>query len=71
MGYYFDNEHSATVKFNRKNNELSLNGINGAETNANVIVNGINLLLSIGGISSRYDALDAIRTVKQDVKYQD
>lgn len=67
MAWVFDNQRSATLKFTKKNAELSIPGINGEITDANVIVNGVTLLLNIGGIAEKYDPEDAVRTVKQNV----
>ena len=71
MAYVFTNQDSATFKFTTKNAELSVNGVNGTEQSADVIVNGVMALLHIGGISTRYNPEDAIRTVRQNVDLND
>lgn len=67
MAYVFENEEAATLKFNQPNNTLTLNNISGTVTSAQTIINGVQALLHIGGIENRYNALDAVRSVKQNV----
>lgn len=69
MAYVFETQQAATISYNG-NNKLTLKGINGSEQDASKIMNGIELLLSIGQIQSRYVATTAVRTVKQNVNEQ-
>lgn len=68
MAYSFTNQEVAEFKFTDLNSEaLTLKGVNGSESDANVIVNGIMALLHIGGIEDNHNPLTAYRQVKQDV----
>lgn len=69
MAYVFESQKTATVNFTGAGRKLTLAGINGAEPDANVIVNGIYLLFSMAGEtwSDDYDPREAVRTVKQNV----
>lgn len=68
MAYVFEKEKVATFKFvgDTKEATLSLNGINGENT-APIIVQGIQGLLYIGNLITRYEPTDGVRTVKEDV----
>lgn len=70
MGYVFTNESVASFKFEGAS-KLTLNNINGSEQDANVIVKGVRALLHIGSIEDRYNPEDAIRSVKQNVDYDE
>lgn len=69
MAYVFTQQEVASFRFEKSGDveSLTLNGVNGSEDDANVIVNGIKALLEIGGIDERYNATQGYRTVRQDV----
>lgn len=72
MAYVFDKQESASFKFQGKtaaaiNGALTLNGISGSQQNAATVITGIQGLLYIGNLIGKYDPLDGIRTVKEDV----
>ena len=48
-------------------NILTLKGINSLESDANIIIGGVNQLLGIVNFQNEYDPEDAIRTVNQNV----
>ena len=50
---------------------MTFNGIDGEQTDANIIVNGVQQLLSVVGWENRYDPTDAQRTVKERVNSDD
>ncbi len=65
MAYQFSNEIVAKMKVtDDSDNDITLNGINGQETDANVIMGGINTLFDIVGWGTQ----NAIRIVNQDVQ---
>lgn len=51
------------------NVNITLQGVSGSITDANVIVRGVQCLLNIGGLADKYDVSRAERTVKEDVEY--
>lgn len=66
MAYQFSNEASATMKVTMSDSTdvINLKGVNGRETDANVVMGGISTLLGIVGWSTR----DAARVVTQNVE---
>ncbi len=66
MAYQFRNEATAkmSVTMSDSDDKVTLAGVNGTETDANVIMGGISTLLGIVGWSTR----DAARVVTQDVE---
>lgn len=68
MAYEFENQESATFKFDDGNgNTLTVKNVSGKVTSADTIVRGVQCLLWIGGLENEYNPEDAVRTVKQDV----
>lgn len=75
MAYTFRNQPIASIKLTgvASGLEMSLGNINGQETNANTIVNGIKGLLYIANVhgEEQFYPTEAIRTVKQNVGYSE
>lgn len=70
MSYQFSATKVAKFKFKNEYDDdlnLSLAGINGQETSADTIINGINGLLWIVDKDEDYEATDGIRTVEEHV----
>lgn len=68
MAYSFQNQRVASFKLNSNvMPTITLNGVNGSESNANTIVNGVSGLLWIASLNEDYDYTDGVRTVKQSV----
>lgn len=68
MAYSFQNQKVASFKLNSTvMPTITLNGVNGSESNANTIVNGVSGLLWIASLNEDYDYTDGVRTVKQSV----
>lgn len=70
MSYQFSATKVAKFKFKNDADadlNLSLAGINGQETSADTIINGINGLLWIVGKEEDFEATDGIRTVDEHV----
>ena len=44
-----------------------LHGVDAQQSNANIIIGGVNQLLSIVNFQNQYDPEDAVRTVNQNV----
>lgn len=70
MAYSFETQRVANFKLggDLDANNLSLNGVNGSESSANVIVNGVKGLLWICGEEENYTYDSGVRTVKQNVR---
>lgn len=71
MAWVFNTQEAANFNtmINQTGNRINIPGVNATEQDANIICNGIDSLLAIGGRSSIHE--EAIRTVKDDVEYQD
>lgn len=68
MAYTFQNQKVASFKLNSDViSPITLNGVNGSESNANTIVNGVEGLLWIASLNEDYDYTEGVRTVKQSV----
>lgn len=74
MVYEFTTDKVGSIKLkNFKNivgNTLKIAGVNAQESDANVIIGGINQLLGIVNFQSEYDPEEAVRTVNQNVVEQ-
>lgn len=74
MSYEFEANVVGRLKvenFRRINgNTLTLRGIN-AQSDANVVIGGVNQLLGIVNLQNEYDPADVTRTVKQNVIEQE
>lgn len=71
MSYVFESQPSASFKFEGKtagaiNGALTMNGVSPTATAPNVIT-GIRGLLYITNLIDKYDPLDGLRTVKENV----
>ncbi len=65
MAYQFTNEIVAKMKVtDDSGTDITLNGINGRENDANIIMGGISTLFDIVG----WSAENAVRVVNQDVE---
>ena len=70
MAYSFQNQKVASFKIGDALGEvqtLNLAGVNGTESSANTIVNGVKGLLWIASLDENYEYTTGIRTVKQSV----
>lgn len=71
MAYVFEQQPAATFKFEGKtagaiNGAMTMNGISPSATAPNVIT-GIRGILYIANLINKYDPLDGLRTVKENV----
>ena len=74
MSYVFSRQKVADFRLNQfaqSTDKMTFNGIDGEQTDANIIVNGVQQLLSVVGWENRYDPTDAQRTVKERVNNDD
>lgn len=72
MAYSFNTQKVASFKFDGTlQTPLNVPSINGQEADANVIISGIKGMLWIAGAEDDYDPERAVRTVKQNVNYDD
>ena len=74
MSYVFSRQKVADFRLNQfgqSTDKMTFNGIDGEQTDANIIVNGVQQLLSVVGWENRYDPTDAQRTVKERVNSDD
>ena len=74
MSYVFTRQKVADFKLNKYGGEekgATYNGIDGEQTDANVIVEGVQQLLSIVGWQGKYSPTDAGRTVNERVSNAD
>lgn len=71
MTYEFTTDKVGSIKlqnFHHNNGEtLKIEGVDATITDANVIIGGVNQLLSIVGFENEYNPTDAVRTVNQNV----
>ncbi len=65
MAYQFTNEIVAKIKVTEDSgSDITLNGVNGRETDANVIMGGVSSLFDIVG----WRVTEATRIVNQDIE---
>ena len=74
VSYVFSRQKVADFKLNKYGGEeksATYNGIDGEQTDANIIVNGVQQLLAIVGWQDKYNPTDAGRTVNERVSISD
>ena len=70
MTYEFTTDKVGKVTLNNFKSygkSFTIHGVNAQQSNANIIVGGVNQLLSIVNFQNQYDPEDAVRTVNQNV----
>ena len=70
MTYEFTTDKVGKVTLNNFKSygkSFTLHGVDAQQSNANIIVGGVNQLLSIVNFQNQYDPEDAVRTVNQNV----
>lgn len=70
MAYSFQTERVASFQLDAyalSGNKQTLKGVDGTQTNADIIVGGIQQLLGIVGWTERYDPTDAKRTLDERI----
>ena len=70
MTYEFTNDKVGKVTLNNFKSygkSFTIHGVDAQQSNANIIVCGVNQLLSIVNFQNQYDPEDAVRTVTQNV----
>ena len=69
MGYVFTRQKVSSFQIAETSGtaKTTFAGIDGEQNDANIIVGGIQQLLSIVGWQDKYNPLDATRTVKENV----
>lgn len=70
MAYAFQTQRVASFQLDTyalSGDKLTFKGVDGTQSNANVIVGGVQQLLGIVGWTDRYDPTDAKRTVDERV----
>ena len=70
MTYEFTNDKVGKVTLNNFKSygkSFTIHGVDAQQSNANIIVGGVNQLLSIVNFQNQYDPEDAVRTVNQNV----
>ncbi|MBQ6297046.1 MAG: hypothetical protein IJK81_05060 [Selenomonadaceae bacterium] len=70
MTYEFTTDKVGKVTLNNFKSygkSFTLHGVDAQQSNANIIVGGLNQLLSIVNFQNKYDPEDAVRTVNQNV----
>ena len=70
MTYEFTTDKVGKVTLNNFKSygkSFILHGVDAQQSNANIIVGGVNQLLSIVNFQNQYDPEDAVRTVNQNV----
>lgn len=70
MSYVFARQKVSSFQIaqNDAQGKTTFAGVDGEQNDANVIVGGVQQLLSIVGWQSKYNPLDALRTVKENVE---
>ena len=74
MTYEFTTDKVGKVTLNNFKSygkTFTLHGVDAQQSNANIIVGGLNQLLSIVNFQNQYDPEDAVRTVNQNVVAND
>lgn len=71
MGYRFARQKVSSFQIaeNSAQGKTTFAGVDGEQADANVIVGGVQQLLSIVGWQNKYNPLDALRTVKENVEH--
>ena len=70
MTYEFTTDKVGKVTLNNFKSygkTFTLHGVDAQQSNANIIIGGVNQLLSIVNFQNQYDPQDAVRTVNQNV----
>lgn len=70
MTYEFTTDKVGKVTLNNFKSygkSFTLHGVDAQQSNANIIIGGVNQLLSIVNFQNQYDPQDAVRTVNQNV----
>ena len=70
MTYEFTTDKVGKVTLNNFKSfgrSFTLHGVDAQQSNANIIIGGVNQLLSIVNFQNQYDPEDAVRTVNQNV----
>lgn len=70
MSYAFQTQRVANFQLDAyalSGDKQTFKGVDGTQTNANVIVGGIQQLIGIVGWESRYDPTDAKRTIDERI----
>lgn len=70
MTYEFTTDKVGKVTLNNFKSygkSFTIHGVDAQQSNANIIVGGVNQLLSIVNFQNQYDPEDAVRTVNQNV----
>ena len=70
MTYEFTTDKVGKVilnNFKTFGNSFTIHGVDAQQSDANIIIGGLNQLLSIVNFQSQYDPEDAVRTVNQNV----
>ena len=70
MTYEFTTDKVGKVTLNNFKSygkSFTIHGVDAQQSNANIIVGGLNQLLSIVNFQNQYDPEDAVRTVNQNV----
>lgn len=75
MQYEFTTNKVGSIKLQNfhgtTGNTLVLHGVDAQIQDANIIINGVNQLLSIVNFQNQYDPEEAVRTVNQNVVAQE
>ena len=74
MSYVFSRQKVSDFRLNQfatEGDKMTFAGVDGEQQDANIIVNGVQQLLSVVGWQNRYDPTDAQRTVKERVNNAD
>lgn len=70
MNYQFTTDKVGKVTLNNFKSygkSFTIHGVDAQQSDANIIIGGLNQLLSIVNFQNQYDPADAIRTVNQNV----
>lgn len=70
MTYEFTTDKVGKVTLNNFKSygkTFTLHGVDAQQSNANIIIGGVNQLLSIANFQNKYDPEDVVRTVNQNV----
>ncbi|MBE8949025.1 MAG: hypothetical protein SR3Q1_00270 [Quinella sp. 3Q1] len=70
MTYEFTTDKVGKVTlshFGEYNKSFTIHGVDAQQSDANIIIGGVNQLLSIANFQNKYDPEDVVRTVNQNV----
>jgi len=70
MNYQFTTDKVGKITLNNFKSygkSFTIHGVDAQQSDANIIIGGLNQLLSIVNFQNQYDPADAIRTVNQNV----